>query len=597
MHNIYIYIYRGILLSLFIISNLGFWEFFRSKTKVNSAFFPGLTVALQVSVLFFAGLLNILPEATYTLYAFGIIYCVYSFIKRKGKDFFSFYLKPCYIFLALASAYAIVYLQGKSFVSYDDFSHWGLVVKQMLSKNRFPNFEDTVIFFQEYPLGSSVYIYYVAKLIDSAEGLQMFAQTYMLLCAIMPCFIVCEKRPVTAFVLITLFTTFILTYNVSITCLLVDTLLPLIGAVALFFAVFHLLQFRKNLADSSDYQSILWLISLYLVQLVQIKNSGLFFALTVSIATLYLIKPHIRKLSFSSLASLAFPYVTCFLWHKHCKYLFSSAAKSKHALTITNFENVLAGKTSDDILAICKSMLKFSITNSNAVKAGITVLIVCIVALLLSRISGTLSAQKRKSIILCGVFCVLIYALYQFGMLLMYIFSMPLYEASILASSGRYCRTILVFDYYILLLLLLSSMSELGKSKKHFIVNIACAVLFSFAVILGNKSSLSSLLSFNSSSSDFRHWIEKSSAIYQVIPGSSYCFLLQSEDYSYDGYLGRYLFQSPYTVKRVVDENTDMSDLENYKYIFNHDKDNPIIAEWITENYPEQIGNDVIITH
>lgn len=54
-------------LIIFFCSCMGYWEFFRRKTKVNIYFLPVLTVAVQVSILFAAGLLNILAEISFLL--------------------------------------------------------------------------------------------------------------------------------------------------------------------------------------------------------------------------------------------------------------------------------------------------------------------------------------------------------------------------------------------------------------------------------------------------------------------------------------------------------------------------------------------------
>ena len=58
-------------LLLFVLSNLGMWELLRRKTKIDSCFFPSLTIALQVAFLFVAGILNLLKEAAAVLWRNG----------------------------------------------------------------------------------------------------------------------------------------------------------------------------------------------------------------------------------------------------------------------------------------------------------------------------------------------------------------------------------------------------------------------------------------------------------------------------------------------------------------------------------------------
>ena len=60
-------------LMLFCIATLGSFELLRiaSKDEVNIYFLPSLTIAIQTTILFFAGILNLLPEAAKLLYIIG----------------------------------------------------------------------------------------------------------------------------------------------------------------------------------------------------------------------------------------------------------------------------------------------------------------------------------------------------------------------------------------------------------------------------------------------------------------------------------------------------------------------------------------------
>ena len=56
------YIFILIKVFLFCLSNIGYWEFLRRKTKVNINFLPILTIALQSVIVFLSGLLNTLKK-------------------------------------------------------------------------------------------------------------------------------------------------------------------------------------------------------------------------------------------------------------------------------------------------------------------------------------------------------------------------------------------------------------------------------------------------------------------------------------------------------------------------------------------------------
>ena len=52
-------------LTAFGLCNLGYWELFRRKLRIDPAYFPSLTVVLTISILYLAGILNFLREASW----------------------------------------------------------------------------------------------------------------------------------------------------------------------------------------------------------------------------------------------------------------------------------------------------------------------------------------------------------------------------------------------------------------------------------------------------------------------------------------------------------------------------------------------------
>ena len=173
-------------LLLFIISSFGTWEFIRRRSNVEVTFAPVLTIGIQISVLYVAGILNLLKFATYGMYGFGLV-CAFYYVWKDRTTILKRYLSEAGIqYLLVAVVLVCIALWNRVFNSYDNFSHWALVVQQMLQTNRFPNFVDNLIMFQQYPLGSSIYIYYFSKLVGKEEFVQMLAQTFMLIVSIVP---------------------------------------------------------------------------------------------------------------------------------------------------------------------------------------------------------------------------------------------------------------------------------------------------------------------------------------------------------------------------------------------------------------------------
>lgn len=563
---------------MFAISTLGTLEWLRmeSKDRISIYFLPSLAIAIQTTVLFLAGLLNLLSEMTYLLFVIGLVGIIYSIYKNRGMLFLKNYMNTGYVCMLLVMTIMLLFVRGKIFTHYDNFSHWALVVKQMLRVNRYPNFEDTLIMFQEYPLGSATYIYYFAKLISTSESIQMLAQIYIMAAAILPLFIFVKKNRILSAIAMVSFTNFVFVYNITITNLLVDTVLPIVGMCGLLFAYLYC---RKKCGKLEFVY-----LAFYMVQVVQIKNSGMFFV--VLIDALIFVYGWKNRQCIISLLSGIMPFVSLILWQKHCKYLFSSAATSKHAMTMENYSAVLEGKTSEDIREICVSLFKFATTWKD-------VWLTVVVCVLIGIGIWAVKANIWKIYIRICCFSFVMYAIYQLGMLAMYVFSMPLYEAIVLAAATRYTKTVLLAVLYLEMIPTLEILSEMKLYRfREIITTIGlCMSLFVFLFFSFGKIKLA--VQYTDDPTE-RKWLEQAKNEYNVPNGSSYCVLIPKKDAGYAGFLGKYICQSNSVSARVIESEEDIDNV-TAKYIFVYDQGNEITNEWIKNYYPDQYGNDVIM--
>lgn len=565
-------------LFLFGISTVGSFEWIRkiSKDKVNLYFLPSLTIAIQVTILFMAGLWNLLPQVTTVLYLVGFAGVIYCICEERNLSFLKTYANVGYGVMLVLLLILAAYLKGKIFSHYDNFSHWAMVVRRMLEVNRYPNFEDTLIVFQEYPLGSATYIYYFAKLINPSESIQMLAQSYMMLAAVLPLYAFAKKHQAAVSIVVVSFVNYVLLNNIRITDLLVDTLLPLVGVCGLLFTYLHC----KEEGKLSFYFS-----AFYMIQLVQIKNSGIFFVAFIVIQLL--IFAWRKKEYLHGVISAVMPFLSLILWQKHCKYVFSAAATSKHAMTVENYKSVFGDKTAEDIHLICTSMIKFVITYKEVwTTAGIGLLIG---VLILSTRKKRLERMFRKTV----VFSLLLYVTYQIGMLAMYLFSMPGWEATHLASIDRYTKTVLIAILYLLMVPAVKLISVIRKKKAMTIIATASTFASFFVGMFISSGTIRTVVQNKIDASE-RNWIEAACEKYGVPMYESYTILIPASDAGYAHYLGKYIFQSNDITTPVVESVENLDEITS-KYIFVYDQDNEIIKNWIAEKYPEQQGNEVIV--
>lgn len=79
-------------LFLFCVSNIGWWERIRRNSRINVYFIPSLTIAVQTTIMFLAGLLNLLSETMWFLYVAGWFGVAYSIYKDQDFSFLKNYL-------------------------------------------------------------------------------------------------------------------------------------------------------------------------------------------------------------------------------------------------------------------------------------------------------------------------------------------------------------------------------------------------------------------------------------------------------------------------------------------------------------------------
>ena len=567
-------------LLLFMASGFGYWEYFRRKAGMNVFFLPAFTISLQSLILFFGGILNILKPSAIVLFGAGLLMAAYYLLK-DFKNAVIPYLNIGYLFLGVGLLAVLIATKGQVFWHYDNFSHWAMVVRNMLATNRYPSFADRLILFQEYPLGSASYIYYFAKVVSESECMQMTAQAFMMLCFILPVFKYVKKHQVISGVFVTVFTNFLFCYNITIVNLLVDTLLPLQGMAALFFVYSECCGFDR--ADKKGDVSVLYAIP-FLCTAVQIKNSGIFFAAMAFGLILFSLK-YERTDLWKKIAAIVSPLLTIYLWQAHCGYVFDNASVSKHAMTVENYSNTFSSKSDGIIQSIFTQLLNVSVTDKNLyyILAFLAVTgVVCFCVL----------PDLKKQYLKMAAASAGIYVLYMAGVFFMYLFSMPEPEAVRLAGITRYMKTVYIAVYYLIILMSLVMLSHAGSVKKRWICTAVVFVLL-IANWRGPEGRFSTI--FETSPAAERLWVELAIRDYHVENGSSYIICIPKSDAGYAYYLCKYLLYSPDISSRVVTDASQLEDTEGYRYMFVYDSENALIGEWEKANYPDQAGNDVII--
>ena len=567
-------------LAVFMLSNFGWWEFFRKKWNIGLYFAPIFTISVQFTVLFFFGLWNCLLYGAVFMYGTGILLAGWQVWKNRAKCFGS-YCNWGIGFLVVLTLLAAVLLRNRMFAWQDSYTHWGVVANKILQADRFPNFTDAVIIFQNYPLGAALYIYYFCRLTSSSEGMMMLAQTYMMLCMILPVFGFVKKNRVLAGISAALMTNFLLCYNIPITELLVDTLLGLAGGCTLIFLA------DQCSAAGEEHAEIRCLLAIpMLCFLSQIKNSAGLFVAAAILVLLWQAKRQPKTDRYSTWAlviTILAPLAVMFLWDRHCDFSFADAAASKHALSGDWMQMAYSEKTHADIVIILQRVVNYMVTRREA--WGLLAF-----AAFLEIVWGVGKRPWKGYGKRLGLAAAL-YAAYTVGLMGMYVFSMPRPAALDVECIDRYAKTVDIAIYVLLFVWLLESLSCINRRQ---IAAGASGVLILLSAVLW-KDQLNLRCFWNlEAPSQIRMMANEMIDQYGVEKGYSYMLCRRGDQYDHPYFIMRYLMDSDDVKNVIVDAESDMAQEKSCDYILIFDENNPIIEQWVQRKFPEQAGERVI---
>lgn len=558
-------------LCLLMASNFGYWEAARRKWNMNVYLLPAVTIGAQFCVMFAAGLLNYLGEAAELMYCGGLILLLWQLYREKGR--FWKLLRPyCswgYGLFLLGMLVSLTALRGKTLAGIDNFTHWAVVVKNLLLYDRFPTFAQEAVTFTSYPLGSAAGIYYFCRHVSDGEWAFMLGQAYMMLSMLLPLF--SRGRGLAAATLVAVMGNFLLCYDIPITELLVDTLLPLTAGAML----------ASVALGSGETGSAIYRYSLpMLVLTLNVKNSGLFFCAVGLLLMWHLLRKQGKSLKPVLAVALVLLAVSS-LWKHHCDYVFVNSRMSQHAVSMEYFQMRLGERTPEEMARILRGVVSYVLSRKplGYLAAWLAAGLGC----------ACLTGNGKRWGILAAV-CVGLYAAWTVSLAGMYLFSMSVQEALELLSIERYCRTMDILLYYLLTAFCLSCLPE-GCPKRWLAGGLVTALALTTWV--GSCGVLATIAAPPQGDTALRERMEEMVAEYGVEKGYSY-LICDPVAGGYAMFALRYCMNTS-RVQQVAITAPEQMDIEkDYDYVFLLDTENPILEQWVLENYPEQAGRTVI---
>lgn len=534
----------GLRLLALLLSCYGYLQYLRKYLRPE--FCIGLLFSGIGSVLFLAGILNLLREAVWCIWLGGLLLAGWSvFRKESVKNVLCFGT----VFFLVFAVFFLFLLPGSEFTHYDNFSHWALVSRIVTQQSRFPNYNDCNIMFPSYPLGSASFLFFITETAGrSTEWMQMYAQAILMVGMLVSLFAF-ARGPVQSLAT-AVCAVFLLCGNGKVYDLLVDCLLPLTALSA----IAAVTDCGENIRQK------LWVTVPYALFLVSIKNSGVLFVLLLY-GYLWLTSRRQSVPLKTWLTLLAAPAILLLLWQKHVQAMFYEGMLGKHSLSISYYRSVFGEKGLSDIRLIAGEMAGrvFSVSNP-----ALWLLLAGLLLLLLCKRFAAKACPEMKRVFLLGAVS---YVLYQIGTLGMYLFSMPVEEALVLAGYDRYHQTILLFLIGLLLIGLMRGLDALEvPSSKHLIsaAVLAAALVLSYRIISPDFSSLQKQQLAGTERQKYDQLI----AQYDIPSGGSYLVLTRADrnDAGYLYHLTQYLLNAQ-TVKVLPGTKLDTIELSDYDYV------------------------------
>lgn len=416
---------------LVILSFIGLDYGILKLLKLNKYYGPIVTIALTTLVVYFGGILGLLLEASYLILTIGLmcfIYGLYNLVYKQ--EYKNIKIRLIDVGFVIGFCCFMGVLINTKFQHYDNFSHWAIVVKAMLLNNSFPDISNTLVEFTNYPLGTSSFIYYVCRFMGHGENIMLLAQGGMTLSCFYAMFgIIKEEKRFLLYAFLGAGLSILSIFNISIRInnLLVDFLLPIITLAIICIIYAH-----------DDYKQVGFTILPLLNLLLIIKSTGIFFGAIGLLYYLYKFMIHkrlykIKNIIFYLMISIG-SFISYIVWQLHVKSVFSGVVNK---FSVDSVET----KSMDDMYQIAHNFMNASLDFTTRNFVGIVLAnIIVIVAYIIIRKFFNKKWNLLKVLIISDVVLVL----YYLGILGLYLFSMPLDEASSLAGFERYASSIVM---------------------------------------------------------------------------------------------------------------------------------------------------------
>ena len=429
---------------------LSMWGYFFAVFrfgKVKVWFVPAVSMTGIGLVLFWGALAGALKQTADLLLLGGLGGSVIFFILLCRKKIRFPGLSLCGVCFAAGTTVFIWLTVNLKLVHYDNFSHWALIVKYLLSADQLPGVDTELIPFRDYPPGSSLFVYYICRYAGHSQGVMLLAQNILILACFFSVFgVIREKRRFLLYSSLGMGCAVLsyLNLTIRINSLLVDFLLPLLAMASI------ALSYRCG--EEKGRLCILQILLLGYTGIV--KSTGMFFAGTAGVYTLWkIVRPgktpqekalpgktlqgkRIRKFLYAALLIIGMT-LPLLAWRYHLK--------TDLAGFTGKFES--GGKAGEAPVGeeLYGSVIRDFITAAlDPAGRAVQIFLLCNVLALAAVLYARFKMKRRWNLGRILVSADTVVFLYYAGMLYMYLYTMPAEESLRMAGFERYACSVMV---------------------------------------------------------------------------------------------------------------------------------------------------------
>lgn len=531
-------------------------EMFKEKIDITIP----ITVIAIVLIIYPFGFFYKLHYGVYIIYGVSVIAMIYLLCKcimylkkKKFTEFISRIITPGIVVYLLFWIFFIVLNKRRLFSNWDEFSHWGLIVKNMFVFDSYGTNPETIVLFRGYPPFTAIFEYFFLRIKNYyTEGEIIIAMNVLYTSMIMPLMknISWKKNlPKLLIIIPMLFLLPLCFYQEFYTTVYVDAILGIFMAYILY--IYFTIENIKLKYIS---------ICLGIIALPLIKAAGTGLAVFALVIIIIDILSKIKKNQIESKRKSIILIIVLIMsliigkysWGIHLKCSNTAEAWSTSQVTLNNITLLLTGKGEQYYYQVAENFKEQFFKKPIEIGFGtITNFQLLVIYAIYSIFLCHLVKQKNDRVFkryrtMC-ILLVLCYIIYMISLLILYIFSFSEYEAIRLASYSRYSYiyAIGMFALNTFLIIDFISKNKIDKNTIITLTSILCLIVPISTLenlLIKNKAEVETTISYRKEYMDIDRYndiLNKGDTIYYISCGSTGFdshvtrYLLVSEKYKY----------------------------------------------------------------